>query len=538
MSKPGHYFLLALLLVLIFSLRMLVSIFTHPLRIGWDPALHLQCAELITMGKIPYVDMFDVNPPLIWYLDTIPAYFSKVWQVPQTLTFNLFLVGLMAVSALLSSFVIFRRLPANEIKDRELLYLGLICGLLFFNFHLRYDFGQREEIFVLFYFPYLLLRYARYLGSRFNGTEAALIGVFGSIGICLKHYFVLVAFFVELVLFIALRRRGETKSVLLSPENMACLVFALLYAGHFLLAPPAMYDNYFHFLIPAFAKGYQFWDTCLANSLGACDKRGVFFLLCAGSALSLLVMPRYKVLLPLTVFSLLSVIPYLMQFKGWNYHDIPVFAGACILLTCLGGIVVDRLGKLPIKDLQPVMPILTVCLIAGYSLVNALEEINQTRAERQFDLARLGFSTIFGLNLSSPYSDIDSPFTETLLKYAKAKDNVLFISNGVSPGYPLLTQLALSPTSRHLHCCILSVLAFIKDTQRPTAEVKKLLAREPEVIAQYAEDIKKNRPPLIYIQVAPVSTYLEQYKFVETHMKDYAKLGEAANFYVYKRADL
>ncbi len=101
-----------------------------------------------------------------------------------------------------------------------------------------------------------------------------------------------------------------------------------------------------------------------------------------------------------------------------------------------------------------------------------------------------------------------------------------------------MTQLALSPTSRHLHCCILSVLAFIKDTQRPTAEVKKLLAREPEVIAQYAEDIKKNRPPLIYIQVAPVSAYLEQYKFVETHMKDYAKLGEAANFYVYKRADL
>ena len=127
MSKPGHYFLLALLLVLIFSLRMLVSIFAHPLRIGWDPALHLQCAELITMGKIPYVDMFDVNPPLIWYLDTIPAYFSKVWQVPQTLTVNLFLVVLMVVSALLYSFVIFMLLSVNEIKHREILLVCLIC---------------------------------------------------------------------------------------------------------------------------------------------------------------------------------------------------------------------------------------------------------------------------------------------------------------------------------------------------------------------------------------------------------------------------
>jgi hypothetical protein len=63
----------AVILVASLSLRMLVSVLLHPLRIGWDPALHLQCAQLIVAGGLPYVDMFDVNPPLIWYLDMLPA---------------------------------------------------------------------------------------------------------------------------------------------------------------------------------------------------------------------------------------------------------------------------------------------------------------------------------------------------------------------------------------------------------------------------------------------------------------------------------
>ncbi|MBK7837599.1 MAG: hypothetical protein IPJ49_07935 [Candidatus Obscuribacter sp.] len=82
--------------MVVLCLRMLVSIFLHPLRIGWDPALHLQCAELIVKGGIPYVDMLDVNPPLIWYLDTLPVLVSEAFKAPVTLVFNEFMVLLMA----------------------------------------------------------------------------------------------------------------------------------------------------------------------------------------------------------------------------------------------------------------------------------------------------------------------------------------------------------------------------------------------------------------------------------------------------------
>lgn len=511
---------------------MLVSVFLHPLRIGWDPALHLQCAELICHGGIPYVDMFDVNPPLIWYLDTIPSYLSTLVQWPQTLTFNICMVLLMVLSGLTTTYVL-TKVKATPLQETA--SLGLVFGLLFFNFHLRYDFGQREEIFVLFYLPYLALRYARYQQVSFGRGTAVLIGLMGALGICLKHYFILVAALVEfslLAYFAPGKKLKDALKGIVSAENITIVLFAIAYLGHFLLAPREMQDNYFNFLVPAFAKGYFFWDTSLANSLASTDKRNVFFLCAGGCALAFLACRRFTFLIPLAVFSLSSIVPYLMQFKGWAYHDIPVFAGACILLCTLTAMGLHLLlSRLPVTGMDRAMPLLIVLSTAAFSLLNSLEESALVHSARPYDMANLGYKG------SSPYDDLDSPFTEYLMKYTRAHDPVLFISNGVSPGYPLMTQFCLRPASRHLHCCILSVLQYIKDCEKPSEEVTRLIGKEKDVIDQYAEDVGKNKPVLIFIQEAPVMDYLNAYDFVKKHMDAYEKIGQAANFLVYKRVN-
>ncbi len=504
---------------------MLVSILFHPLRIGWDPALHLQCAELITRGKIPYVDMFDVNPPLIWYLDTIPAFIAAAWHWPQTLTFNLCLLLVIAFCGISLSYIISKKL---SFEGQDMVWLGVLAGALFFNFQLRYDFGQREEIFVLLYLPYLFLRYSRYRGADIGTREAIFFGLAGAVGICLKHYFLLVAALVELSMLLAW---GGFKK-LLAPENCAVAAFALLYLGHFFLAPAAMKDNYFNFLVPAFAKGYSFWDTCLANSLAAPDKRGVFYLTAAATAFAFMLCRRVPIFLPLSVFTLASIIAYLMQFKGWNYHDIPVFAGACLLAGGLLGFVLGKLAAfVKVPGMTEYMPLTVVVAISGFGLMNGMEEVASVKAERQFDLTRLGYRG------SSPWSDIDSPFTDYLLKFSRPGDAVIFISNGVSPGYPLMTQFALVPGSRHLHCCILSVFQFIKESEPDNAEASRLLRREPEVIEQYGLDIATKKPVLIFIQEAPVVSYLNPYNFFARYMRSYERIGSAANFSVYRRVD-
>nr|MBP7577278.1 hypothetical protein [Candidatus Obscuribacter sp.] len=109
-----NLFVFSLWVMVVLCLRMLVSIFLHPLRIGWDPALHLQCAELIVKGGIPYVDMLDVNPPLIWYLDTLPVLVSEAFKAPVTLVFNEFMVLLMAWAASALGYLLIKKAQPGE----------------------------------------------------------------------------------------------------------------------------------------------------------------------------------------------------------------------------------------------------------------------------------------------------------------------------------------------------------------------------------------------------------------------------------------
>lgn len=516
LSRKNTIYLFSIILTVL-SLRMFISVFIHPLRIGWDPALHLQCAQLITQGKIPYVDMLDVNPPLIWYLDTIPAFFASLLHQPVTLIFNIFLVLLMVTAYGLAASLLLKMPESDRFAG-----LGLLFGLFYFNFFLGFDFGQREEIFVLLYLPFLLLRYLRYFSdAKVSSAYAVFLGVFGSLGICLKHYFLLVAIMVELSMILVRR-----KILLFSPENIAAVVLALLYLGHFLLAPKAMQENYFGFLVPAFARGYCFWDTCLANSLAAPDKRGVFYLCALAIALGALFCRRSKLFIPLLVFSAASIIPYLMQFKGWTYHDIPVFAGACIVICAACAQLIESL--LPASGNIWLVP-LTGAVVGGYALVSAVSEIQTVQSSRQFPLAAVGYSG------SSPWSDVESPFTPLLLNYTRPGDSAIFISNGVSPGYPLLTQFNLAPGSRHLHCCILSVLEYIKNECKHSPEGDRLIAREGQVVSEYGSDIANRKPAIIFLQKQPVASYLIPFDFVGRYLGAYDKVDEVANFLVYVR---
>lgn len=537
MKRLTYPTIFAVILIASLSLRMLVSVLLHPLRIGWDPALHLQCAQLIVAGGLPYIDMFDVNPPLIWYLDMLPALLSSAGNIPVTLAFNLFMCLLLLLSSSLCAYVVVTKLSCDS--QNLLVNLGLIFGLLYFNFFLTFDFGQREQIFVLLYFPFLFLRFARYQGAAITRGEAILIGTLASIGICLKHYFLFNAICVELFLILGASRGASRKEWwrnLLVPENFAALACALLYLAHFFFLPQAVKDNYFGFLVPAFAAGYQFWDTSLASSLAAPDKRGVFFLLSLAALLALSFSHRYALLSCCAAFAFSGVVPYLLQFKGWAYQDIPAFAGAVIVIC--GGLAallvaiiegVNR-SKKSIEKQSSIFTTSCLCLlvfIAGFSLVNAREEYEKIKGEPNFDLSTIGYSG------DSPYSDIDSPFATIILAHAKPHDRVIFIGNAVAPGFPPTTQLRVKPGSRHLHCCILSVLQYIKDVRDVTPENSRLLSFKDRIVKEYAEDIEKNKPVLIFVQNGPAAEYLAPYNFNQ-YLKQYKKIDDVAGYTAYE----
>ena len=110
---------------------------------------------------------------------------------------------------------------------------------------------------------------------------------------------------------------------------------------------------------------------------------------------------------------------------------------------------------------------------------------------------------------------------------------MIFIGNAVAPGFPPTTQLRVKPGSRHLHCCILSVLQYIKDVRDVTPENTRLLAFKDRIVKEYAEDIEKNKPVLIFIQNGPAAEYLAPYNF-DKYLKNYKKIEDVAGYTAYK----
>lgn len=505
----------------------------HPLRIGWDPALHLQCAHLITLGKVPYVDMFDVNPPLIWYLDTIPAFLHNLSGIPITQAFSFFLTLIIAYSASMSLYL-FTRVKARS----ELIFaIPFVIGLVLFNFFLRFDFGQREDIFVLLYMPFFLLRWLRWQSKDGAGEEVVarplsiIVGLLGGIGICLKPYFLIPALSVELYWLVQNTGLRRFKCFI-STEALAAVAAAVLYALHFLVVPAQMRENYFGYLVPAFSLGYNFWDTALSNMFSPPDKRNVFYLMVAASVAALALKRKSSLFIPLVIFTLSSNIPYLLQFKGWAYHNQPVFAGSCILgymvagyLVFLAGMYLKEICRLPAALLIYAIPF----LIAGAAIFDAVKDTEKVKADRQFSLELIGGQG------RTPVSDVDSPFLSYFEKYFRKGDTAIFMSNGVTPGYPLLTQLSVPPGSRHLHCVILSVLHYIREIDPQTEKTRALLEHAQEVVDQYGEDIKARKPRLIFVQISPVETYLSPFNFEGEYLSDYEKIDEIANFKVFLR---
>ena len=148
-------------LILLFN-RLIFWLY-HPLFVWTDQSVYLEIAQLILQGKIPYLDVFDFNPPLIMYLNVIPVLVSKALHVPAPLGLSLTIIFLSAFSCASAAWLAF--------KNRMVCSPIVLFSLIFFfcplpTQGLDTDMGQREHIFMLLYLPFLIGRGADLDGGR------------------------------------------------------------------------------------------------------------------------------------------------------------------------------------------------------------------------------------------------------------------------------------------------------------------------------------------------------------------------------------
>ena len=517
----------AVLGTVVLSLVAICSSLSHPMLGQPDQCMYLSMADLLLSGRLPYVDCFDNNPPLIIYLSVIPVLVAKAAVVPATLAFSLCIHILAAASAGLS----FWLLRSTRGKVSGLIACLSVLAFAWFNAVQEMDLGQREHIFALAVFPYILLRYLRYflseqLGRSIGAFSACLTGLLAGVGIALKHYFLFVVLFVELA---CLLRRPSGRP-LLQMEVFACLATMVLYLLHFLFLPMSMLSGFFGFVLPIYARGYDYYTNSFLFNL-ATYWRPDFLQLGLVSLLALfLAAASFEVtgLLSLFLaFAWSAALVFFLAGQAWQYHLLPIRLGTCLSLSACGGILLASV--LSRREKYFTLLFVTTCLTVALGSAFQLKQRLQSEEEQheRFDMAFLGHKgTCFDYEIS--------PAVSTIIANTVKNDTVLFISTAMAPGYPAMIQTERRPGSRFIHAMPLVVLDYVVSSGS-ALERPRFQKMEEQVLSWYGEDIAGYKPRLIFIQSSPMAGLLEKLSFQKRFLGAYEKIAEDFGMQIWRR---
>ena len=221
-----------------------------------DTGFLLDAAARVLDGARLYVDVVEINPPLIIALNMVAVLSARLLDISEILAYRLGFTAVLIGALFLARWLLRRLFPREIVLRRVFLLL-----LAFVLFPLaRQDFGEREHLVLALLVPYLLLATARRLGRDIARMPALAVGGLAGLAFALKPHFLLLWLAVEGYLRAGRRVpvRGllpETLAIgaLLASYGIALVVLTPQYLGLVrLLAVPYsrfLYDPFFHVLV-------------------------------------------------------------------------------------------------------------------------------------------------------------------------------------------------------------------------------------------------------------------------------------------------
>ncbi len=287
-----------------------------------DIAFLLYAAGRVLDGARLYVDVVEMNPPLIVALNLPAVLLARAVGGSEILVYRTLVVAAMLGALVLADWSLRWVLgPAGGRLRRRLL---LVLAFALFPAALD-SFGQREHLLIALALPYVLLAGVRADGRPAPVGPAAAAGVLAGVGLALKPHFLLVWAAVEGYAAWQLRARR------MSPEALGAAAFLGVYlAGVAVLTP--QYFDLVQLLGPAYSGfGRDPFLHVLVTAPGAA--------MCFLAVLAFTALRReaghMSLWTVLAVALLASFVAGAAQQKGWGYHFYParVFAFALLALA-------------------------------------------------------------------------------------------------------------------------------------------------------------------------------------------------------------
>lgn len=473
--KPRGKFVILLATALILAL-LLLEIFLNPYKIHYDCAMHLEASRMMLQGKVLYLDFYDANPPLICYLNIIPALLAQFFSLKAPLAFSLF-VFLLVVATTLMTYACLNPVAGQSFyHEREVLCFFLVLGsFLVWRWN---QFGQREHLFLLLYFPFFVLRWLRWEGHKIPLRRSLIWGLCGALGLLLKPHFLLMGALLEVAWLISRKKIR----VLLAPEMISALGIGLLYAAHFALLPHQALTNWLGRFVPQYLLYWPRspWAQMLGLRLTVFSismNLTVFIvaLSLGGMFLAFRIRSDFNSLLrALSVLSISAFLVYLIPQQAWFYHALPAFWAALMVL----GLILARAGLFSASG-------------------NARPTGFHWRISSTFwaVLVVLAFGLAAAVQLKRGARPLDNdPLTRAVLQFSRKGESLIFISHSPSAQFPRTLQTERKLGSRYVYHYPLFNFQGLgkKDPEKARRE-------EQLYLDELRSDIVQNRPRLIFI---------------------------------------
>jgi hypothetical protein len=333
------------------ALFYLVMVLLPPLN--HDVAAVFDFAQRWLDGGRLYETLIDVNPPLIFVLNLIPAAIARWTPMggPQAL-----LLCLLAHAFLLWRMTVALR-AAREEGPIEAAVLAAAIPLLLLV--AGTDFGQREILMAITAIPYALLAARRIEGPPVGLRLALGVAAAAAVAFALKPHFLAVPLLIELLV----ARRIGWRRALRDPVPAVMAAFWLLY----LASIPIFFPAYLRVVVPLAWEIYADIHGAGPLSVLVTDLMGAATVL---MILVLVVALRREAgalsqALALAAFG--AFLSAWVQHKGWTYHVLPVTILSLAAAAAAGSRWLDR--ALPAARARAAAPALAVIAAFGIAAV-------------------------------------------------------------------------------------------------------------------------------------------------------------------------
>jgi hypothetical protein len=501
---------------------LLLRFFIDGHSINRDVAMYFNSGQLILDGKFPYVDFVDVNPPLIMYINVVPAAIARLVPGSAVVVCNQFVWLVVACSTVASHFILRLRRNRTFRSEATLLFAWVATQAYIAS---SGAWGEREQLFVAAYLPFFLLRSLDGDRTRVPRTMRAALGVVAGTFALLKPGFLLLALVPEV--YWALRRGARH---LMSIETAFFVGAGAVYAVHFLLLPASIRHAFFDRWLPLVSAHYDAtyavrdWHMLVFRDWVVLL---VPFVLAAAGAFAfrrwLRPPPLADVVIPFLLVSGTALAYFWQQQKAWPYQVIPfqVFA-TMAFAAAASGVWDDVAAWMQRRDRgswRVVVAVSVSVIVITTISVRQIQPALDHRAQ------------------PSP-----TPNEQLIRTLSPPGGRVVVIATSVGVAYPALVQLGRQPGSRFLWDFPIALYESERSQSNLYPTPDDMTADERQFIDDLEDDITTNRPDLILVQRVfcqgcppgfDLDTYIERTGIKRDAMTAYTHLGRRGIYDVY-----